>query len=111
MNAAMDRLSPETTAFLAALRANNDRAWFGAHKADYEAHLKHPGDQFAVAVADAMAARIGTPHDYRVFRIQRDVRFARDKPPPTPISTSASRPTAASARAGQPGCSGSIRTG
>lgn len=81
MSAAMPWLSPATTAFLAALRQNNDRAWFTAHKADYETYLKQPGEQFAAALAGELAARTGERHDYRVFRIHRDVRFAKDKTP------------------------------
>ena len=28
--------------FLRGIARNNDRAWFQAHKADYDAHLKEP---------------------------------------------------------------------
>ena len=48
-------LSPAAVEFLAALRANNDCAWFAAHKADYEAHLKYPGEQFAAGLAAELA--------------------------------------------------------
>ena len=74
-------LSPATTAFLGALRENNDRAWFTAHKGDYVAHLKCPAEQFASALAGELAEQSGTPHEYRIFRIHRDVRFAKDKTP------------------------------
>lgn len=81
MSDALAWLSPATTAYLGALRENNDRAWFTAHKPDYEAQLKYPAEQFASALASELAARSGTPHEYRIFRIYRDVRFARDKTP------------------------------
>lgn len=74
-------LSPETVEFLVALRANNNRAWFAAHKAGYEAHHKHPGEQFAAALAGELARLTGKLHDYRVFRVHRDVRFTKDKSP------------------------------
>lgn len=77
----MDWLSSETMAFLAALRVNNDRQWFALNKPDYEARLKRPGERFAAALADEMAARTGANHEYRIFRIHRDVRFAKDKTP------------------------------
>ncbi len=81
MSDALTWLSPATTAFLGTLRENNDRAWFTAHKADYEAHLKYPAEQFASALAGELADQSGTPHACRIFRIHRDVRFAKDKTP------------------------------
>jgi uncharacterized protein (TIGR02453 family) len=81
MSGALAWLSPATTAYLGALRENNDRAWFTAHKSDYEAHLKYPAEQFASALAGELAAQSGTPHEYRIFRIHRDVRFAKGKTP------------------------------
>ena len=81
MSSAVNWLSPATVEFLAALRSHNDRDWFAAHKADYEDHLKYPAEQFAAALASELAAATGKPHDYRIFRIHRDVRFAKDKTP------------------------------
>lgn len=77
----MTLLSRDTTAFLARLRASNDRQWFEAHRADYEAHFKRPGEAFAQALANELEAATGEPHDYRIFRIHRDVRFSKDKTP------------------------------
>ncbi|MDO7837190.1 DUF2461 domain-containing protein [Sphingobium sp. HBC34] len=77
----MSWLSAETVHFLADLRANNDRDWFARHKNQYELSLKQPGEAFAAAMANELASRRGTPHDYRIFRIHRDVRFSRDKAP------------------------------
>ena len=77
----MNWLSPATVDFLTALRENNDRDWFAEHKADHETALKHPGEHFAAALAGELSKLTGKPHDYRVFRIHRDVRFAKDKTP------------------------------
>lgn len=77
----MDWLSPATVDFHAALKMNNDRTWFAAHKADYEAQLKFPGEQFAAALAEELGGLTGKSHGYRVFRVHRDVRFAKDKTP------------------------------
>jgi uncharacterized protein (TIGR02453 family) len=63
------------------LRANNDRQWFELHRADYEAHVKLPGEAFASAPAAQLEAATGEPHDYRIFRVHRDVRFSKDKAP------------------------------
>lgn len=79
--------SPASFGFLRALARHNERAWFLAHKADYERHLRQP---FLRLIAD-LAGPLATisPH-YRadsrplggsLFRIYRDVRFARDKRP------------------------------
>lgn len=77
----MTMLSAETAGFLGRLRANNDRQWFEANKGDYEACVKRPGEAFAHALSDALEAAIAQSHDFRIFRIHRDVRFARDKTP------------------------------
>jgi uncharacterized protein (TIGR02453 family) len=73
--------------FLRDLARNNDRAWFGARKAEFEARLRDP---FLHLIADLAAplAKI-SPHfraDPRpsggsMFRICRDTRFANDKSP------------------------------
>ena len=79
--------SDKTFKFLRALGRNNNRDWFTAHKADYEAHLRQP---FLRLITD-LQPDIATisPH-YRadprpmggsLFRIYRDTRFANDKTP------------------------------
>lgn len=77
----MTLLTRDTIAFLAGLRANNDRTWFEAHKDQYQAHVKHAGDAFASALAHSLEAATSEAHQYRVFRIHRDVRFSKDKTP------------------------------
>jgi uncharacterized protein (TIGR02453 family) len=73
--------------FLRELARNNNREWFNAHKARYEALLRDP---FLRLIGDLAAplAKI-SPHfraDPRpsggsMFRIYRDTRFANDKTP------------------------------
>lgn len=73
--------TPDLFAFLRELAANNDRDWFNASKARYEEVAKEP----ALAFIEDMALRL--PEDVSpnfvgsLFRIHRDVRFARDKAP------------------------------
>lgn len=74
-------LSRDTVDFLGRLGANNDRQWFEAHRADYETHVKRPGEAFAQALASQLDAATGEAHEYRIFRIHRDVRFSKDKRP------------------------------
>jgi len=78
---------PALFRFLEELAANNDRAWFEANKERYEDCVRGPALEFIAACAPLLE-RI-SPHvvaDPRkqggsLFRIHRDVRFARDKSP------------------------------
>jgi len=76
-----------TFRFLRELAANNNRPWFAANKARYEADLRQP---FLQLIADLQAplARISGHYiaDPRsqggsLFRIHRDIRYASDKTP------------------------------
>ena len=73
--------------FLRGLARHNDRAWFLAHKADYDTHVRAPFQRLLADLEPALAEVSG---QYRVdprsvggslYRIQRDTRFANDKTP------------------------------
>ena len=73
--------------FLRALARNNERAWFQAHKADYDAHVRAPFLQLLVDLQPALA---DVSEHYRadpkpvggsLFHLHRDTRFANDKTP------------------------------
>jgi uncharacterized protein (TIGR02453 family) len=66
--------------FLKALTANNTKAFFDAHRADYEREILTPLWEL-VAIAEPRYGR------GRVMRQHRDLRFSRDK---TPYRTTAS---------------------
>ncbi len=77
-------LTFKTITFFKELKKNNNRDWFNAHKADYLL-VK---DEFESLVEDVIG-RIGkfdkdiadlSPRDC-IFRIYKDVRFAKDKSP------------------------------
>lgn len=79
---------PDALTFLEALAANNDRAWFQAHKARYTNSLLEPALAFIAAVGDQLAAIApGTRYDLStngagsLMRIYRDTRFSHDKTP------------------------------
>jgi uncharacterized protein (TIGR02453 family) len=79
--------TPGLFAFLRDLRANNDREWFAANKARYEAVVREPALDFVADFAPALE-RISRrfvadarPVGGSLFRIHRDVRFSRDKSP------------------------------
>ncbi|HEU0073361.1 MAG TPA: DUF2461 domain-containing protein [Dehalococcoidia bacterium] len=79
--------APETFAFLRDLTQHNDRDWFTANRARYEAHYLAPALAFIEAIGPRLAAEL--PGDVRfeprvngsLFRINRDVRFSKDKTP------------------------------
>ena len=72
---------PDTQAFLADLKANNERGWFQANKARYERVMKAPAEAFAAELRPRLEALAGRPIGTKIFRIHRDVRFAKDKSP------------------------------
>ncbi len=77
----------QTFKFQRALGKNNNRAWFAAHKDDYEQHLRQP---FLRLIADLQAPLAAISPHFRadpkpvggsLFRIHRDTRFSSDKTP------------------------------
>ena len=75
--------SPATFSFLRGLAENNEKAWFDAHRQEYEEHVRKPFVEALEASADATAGGPWELHGGRetMFRINRDVRFAKDKSP------------------------------
>jgi uncharacterized protein (TIGR02453 family) len=76
----------ETVAFLTDLRAHNDKAWFEANRARYQAAYVDPAVAFVSAVAadlDAIVPGIRAEPKVlgSIFRIHRDTRFSTDKRP------------------------------
>ena len=79
--------SDKTFKFLRALARHNERVWFHAHKAEYEAHLRQP---FLRLLTDLQPVLAGVSQHFRadpkgvggsLFRIHRDTRFSNDKTP------------------------------
>jgi uncharacterized protein (TIGR02453 family) len=75
---------PRLAAYLAGLSANNDRAWFEANRAEFQA-LRDDFHGFVGEVIAGVAewdesVRWVDPKDC-VYRIYRDVRFSNDKTP------------------------------
>ena len=73
--------------FLRGLARHNERAWFQAHKADYEVHVREPFQRLLADLQPALAAISGQFRSEpkvvggSLFRIQRDTRFSGDKAP------------------------------
>ena len=81
---AFDGFDPEAFAFLADLKANNDRDWFNARKDRYDELLRRPMTQLCLVLAERFrAAGLPLRADPKKspFRIYRDTRFSNDKTP------------------------------
>jgi uncharacterized protein (TIGR02453 family) len=79
---------PAGMQFLADLAENNDRAWFEAHKDEYEQSLLEPAQSFIVALgtklqtlANGISCDTRTDGRGVLMRIHRDTRFSADKSP------------------------------
>lgn len=75
------RLIPDARAFLGELAANNDREWFAAHKARYDADLKTPATLLLDQITYDIKRDSGLILAPKLFRAHRDVRFSKDKTP------------------------------
>ncbi len=72
--------------FLSGLTKNNNKAWFDAHRADYDAHYVEPAKAFVAAIGPKLQ-KISPSISFEpkvngsLFRINRDIRFSKDKTP------------------------------
>jgi uncharacterized protein (TIGR02453 family) len=77
-------LEPQTLRFLSALKKNNNKPWFDAHRAQYEA-ARIDFQNFIQLVIDDLqrrdAAITGMQARDCLFRLNRDIRFSKDKTP------------------------------
>jgi uncharacterized protein (TIGR02453 family) len=76
--------SKHSLEFLKSLKRHNNKAWFEAHRSDYEEHVREPM-RTLIAEMDARLARfapeIAADPRRSMFRIHRDIRFSKDKSP------------------------------
>lgn len=77
-------LAPQTLKFLAQLKKNNNKPWFDAHRTQYEA-ARIDFSNFIQLVIDAVQQSDPTITGLTArdcqFRINRDIRFSKDKRP------------------------------
>ena len=79
--------SPALFTFLRQLKKNNNREWFQANKARYEADVRDPMlrfiADFAIPLRKISRHFVADPRPVggSLFRIYRDTRFSRDKSP------------------------------
>lgn len=80
-NPTFDGYAPEALQFLNDLQANNNREWFTEHRKTYETFIKTPTRDLAALLNEIVGELTGTAHKAKIFRINRDIRFSRDKTP------------------------------
>src|SRR6476469_4765235 len=77
-------LEPQTLKFLSQLKKNNNKAWFDAHRIQYEA-ARTDFSNFIQLVIEALQKSdptlTGLTAKDCLFRINRDIRFSKDKSP------------------------------
>jgi uncharacterized protein (TIGR02453 family) len=77
-------LQPSTIKFLKDLKKNNNKPWFDAHRPQYET-AKQDFAEFIQLLIDRQGTKDNTIASLKakecMFRINRDVRFAKDKSP------------------------------
>src|SRR5512136_1895076 len=82
-------ITRKTLSFLRALKRNNNREWFRAHRDEYEAQVREPMialvDRLAPELARFAPELVASPK-VSLYRVYRDTRFSPDK---TPYKTNA----------------------
>ncbi|WP_136634639.1 DUF2461 domain-containing protein [Pseudooceanicola onchidii] len=78
---AFDRLIPEAQDFCCRLSADNTKEWYDAHKEEYLANLKRPAELLLETLAPRLGQMTGGNVTTKLFRINRDLRFAKGMPP------------------------------
>ncbi|HEV8686660.1 MAG TPA: DUF2461 domain-containing protein [Gaiellaceae bacterium] len=79
----------EGLAFLADLARNNERAWFHAHREEYDAYVLEPARDLVEALGEELARFAPDVHAEptvggSIMRIARDTRFSKNKTPYKP---------------------------
>ena len=80
----MTHFTPEFQKFFKELSKNNNKAWFDSNRQRYEEHVKQPFASFVTTMIDAISAddsEIRIASKDAIFRINRDVRFSKEKSP------------------------------
>jgi uncharacterized protein (TIGR02453 family) len=80
------RFPTETVAFLTDLRGHNNKTWFDANRARYNAGYVAPAKEFVEVIGPELDELVPGIHAEpwvlgSIFRINRDIRFSSDKRP------------------------------
>src|SRR5262245_4096361 len=81
---AAPRFTPESLRFLRALKRNNRREWFNAHRDEYDTHVRAPMTAIVARLAEdfrGFGPKFVADPKTSMYRIHRDVRFSANKAP------------------------------
>jgi len=67
--------------FLAELKKNNTKSWFDKNRSRQEMAYRAPAKAFCEVIAGRLEKLTRIKHTPKIFRINRDVRFSKDKTP------------------------------
>lgn len=76
--------TPDFNRFFIDLAPNNNKEWFDANRKRYEENVKEPFEAFVAEVIKRVAQvdpKVAITPREAIFRINRDVRFSKDKAP------------------------------
>ncbi len=74
-------LSPNSLQFIRDLSENNSKIWLTANKRRYQEQLEEPTKLFAKQLNQYLSKITGHHLACKIFRLQKDTRFAKDKLP------------------------------
>ncbi len=80
----MTYFTPEYLDFFKTLAANNHKEWFDANRKTYIKEVKDPFAHFVddlIHETSKIDSEINITHKEAIFRVNRDVRFSKDKTP------------------------------
>ena len=80
----MAYFTTEFQRFFKELSRNNNKAWFDSNRQRYEEHVKQPFASFVTTMIESVSAddsEIKIAAKDAIFRINRDVRFSKEKSP------------------------------
>ncbi len=81
MSIAFNGFPAEGRKFLADLSQNNNRDWFQKNKKDYQRFVKIPAEMLKDVLCGTLSEELGRDIQGKIFRINRDLRFSKDKTP------------------------------
>jgi uncharacterized protein (TIGR02453 family) len=81
MTDAFANLIPDARAFFTELAANNSKDWFDANRTRHAEQVRKPAELLADILAEDFGRLTGRRLTPKVYRINRDVRFSKDKSP------------------------------
>lgn len=79
--ATFEGFSGETIDFMWELRFNNNREWMDQNRDRYKRVLKEPFEQFVPALMQEFSPVVKDDLKWSISRINRDIRFSKDKSP------------------------------